>query len=55
MLGPELSNLEKVDYLAARVNLIPTFVTLIQNAGPCVLRIGPGEGAIYLQTSYIYT
>ena len=45
-LGPGLSNLEKVDNLATRVNLLPTFATLIPNAGPRVLRKGPGEGVI---------
>ena len=50
-LGPGLSNLQKVDNLATRVNLLTTFATLIPNAGPRLLQKGPGEGVIYLQIS----
>ena len=43
-LGPGRSNLQKVDNMATRVNLLTMFATLIPNAGPGVLQKGPGEG-----------
>ena len=51
MLGPGLSNLQKVDNLETSVNLLTMFETLIPNAGPRVLYKGPGEGVTYLQIS----
>ena len=51
MLGPGLSNLQKINNLATCVNLLNMFATLIPNAGPHVLQKGPGEGVIYLQIS----
>ena len=50
-LGPGISNLNKVDSLVIRGNLLTKFVTLITNAGPRVVQKGPGEGVIYLQIS----
>ena len=44
MLGPGLTNLQKVDDLAIHVNLLTTFATLIPNAGPRVLQKGPWKG-----------
>ena len=46
MLGPGLSNLEKVNNLATRVNLVTTFATFIPNTGSHFLQKGPGEGVI---------
>ena len=43
MLGPALSNLQKVDKIAARVNLLTTVATLFTQAGPCVLQKGSME------------
>ena len=53
MLGPGLSNLQKVDNMETRVNLLTMFTTLTPNSGPHVLHKGPGEGVIYLQISEI--
>ena len=53
-LGRGLSNLQKFDNLATCVNLLPTFATLIPNAGPHFLQKGPEEGVIYLQISEMY-
>ena len=50
-LGPGLSNLQKVDNLATRVNLLPMLTTVVPNAGPRVLQKGIGEGVIYMQIS----
>ena len=51
MLVPELPNLQKIDNLETRFNILNTFATLFPNAGPSVLQKGPGEGVIYLQIS----
>ena len=40
-LGPGLPNLQKVDNLATRVNLLTMFAALITNTGPRVLQKGP--------------
>ena len=49
MLGPGLPNLQKVNNLETRVNLITKFTNLIPNAGPRVLQKGPGEVVVYMQ------
>ena len=53
MLGPGISNLQKVDNLTKHFNLLTMFANLIQNAGPRVLQEGLGKGVIYLQISEI--
>ena len=54
-LGPGISNLQKVDSLVIRGNLLTKFVTLITNAGPRVLSKGPEERVIYLKILEMYT
>ena len=46
MLGPGLTNQQKVDNLETLVNVLTTLATLIPNAGPCVPEKGPGDGVI---------
>ena len=41
MLGPGLTNQQKVDNIETRVNLLITFATYIPNAGSRVLQKGP--------------
>ena len=53
MLGPALSNMQKVDNLATHVILLTTLTTLFKNVGPFVLQKGSGEGVNYLQISYV--
>ena len=42
-LGSRLPNLQKIDNLATRVNLLTTSANLIPNVGSRVLQKGPGE------------
>ena len=46
MLGPGLSNLQKVDDMATRVSLLTTFATLIPNVGLHVMKKDTGEEVI---------
>ena len=44
-LDPVLPNLQKVDNMVTRDNLISTFATLIPNTGPCLLHKGLEVGS----------
>ena len=55
MLVQRLSNLQKIDNLATRLNLLTMFATFIPNAWPRFLQKGPGKGMVYLQISEMFT
>ena len=55
MVCPVLTNLQKINNLETRVNLLTTLETFISNAVPCVFQKGLGEGVIYMHISEMYS